>query len=189
MVVLRCHGLPECGGLPNDVTVHSLAHSLPVLLRILALQDVDVEIGELCEAEIEVARAIGIRVQKVCACPVEHGHEVVADGVDAFCREVAQALLVVLDELVSVRTGIFDALRNGKTLHDAPSHAVALDIFTQVAYLLPGPYLSVRHVVQGCDDTLYSYFPEHGKRNLVVLAKPSPCFFHFAVCMICFSMS
>ena len=52
VVVLRCHRLPECGCLPNDVTVHFLAHSLPVLLRILALQDVDVEIGELCEAEI-----------------------------------------------------------------------------------------------------------------------------------------
>ena len=110
---------------------------------------------------------------QVGACPVEHGHEVVADAVDALGRQVAQALLVDLNLLVAVRAAILDGLHHGQALDHRPPHAVALDVFAQVANLLAGP-----HLAQGRHYALHANLFQHGKRNLVLLAKPSPCSFH-----------
>ena len=96
----------------------------------------------------------------------------------AFGREIAQTLLIVLDELVAVGSTILDTLRDGQTFHHAPPHVVTLYIATQVVYLLAGPHFTVGNVVQGGDNALYANLIEHGKRYLVFLAKPSPCSFH-----------
>ena len=49
--------------------------------------------------------------------PVEYWHEVVADGVDAFGRQVTKALLVVFYQEVSVRAAILYAFAYRETLH------------------------------------------------------------------------
>ena len=47
-------------------------------------------------------------MEQVGARPVEDGHEVVADGLDAELGQVADALLVVLDVLVARRQADLD---------------------------------------------------------------------------------
>ena len=75
----------------------------------------------------EVAAAVGIVVKQVGAGPVEHGHEVVANGMDTLGCEVAQALLVNINLFIAVGTSILDCFGHGQRLDDAPTHAVTLD--------------------------------------------------------------
>ena len=158
VVLLGCHGLGQFVAFGQYVA--TFAPSLgeleggPLLAGTRALQDIDVEVGELGVVEVKVRGAVGIVVEQVGAGPVEYGHEVVADAVDALGREVAQALLVDLNLVVAVRTAVLDGLYYWQALDDAPAHAVTLDILAQVADLLTGPYFPKGYVVQGGDDAL-----------------------------------
>ncbi|KXB48998.1 hypothetical protein HMPREF1870_00227 [Bacteroidales bacterium KA00344] len=184
MVFFGRHAFFQLVHFGEDVSFVGLAvgterdESLPVFPRAIALEDMDVEVGKLRNAEVEVARSVGILVQEVGPGPVEYRHEVVADGVDAFCGEVAHAFLVDLDLSVTVGTGKLDGLGDGQRLHDAPAKAETLNIAFQVVYFLSRPHLTERNIVQSRNDALYAYLFEHGKRDFVVLAKPSPCSFH-----------
>ena len=93
-------------------------------------------------------------MEEVGTCPVEYGHEVVADAVYALCREVTQALLIDLNLVVAVGSAVLDGLHHGQAFNHAPAHAVALDILAKVANLLACPDLAKRYVVQGCNDAL-----------------------------------
>ncbi len=152
----------------------------PLLACFLALEDVDVEIGKLGIVEKEVVGSVGVLVHQVGACPVEHGHEVVADGVYSFCRKVAQAFLIDLYLMVAVGAAIFYRLQNRQAFNHAPTHAVALDICSQVVDFLARPHFAKGHVVKCGDNSLNANLSEHGKGDRVFLAKPSPCFFHVA---------
>ena len=128
VVFLGSHGLGQLVAFLQHVS--AFAPSLgelelsPFLACTLALQDIDVEIGKLSVVEIQVRSAVWIVVEQVGTSPVQHGHEVVADAVDAFSRKVAQALLINLNLLVAVGTAVLDGLHHGQTLHHAPAHAV-----------------------------------------------------------------
>ena len=97
---------------------------------------------------------------------------------DALCREVAQRLLVDFNLVVAVGASVFDGLDDRQAFYHAPAQTVAFDVLSQVADFLARPYLAQGYVVQGRDDAFYSNLFQHGKRNLIVLAKPSPCSFH-----------
>ena len=153
----------------------------PFLTGTFTLQNIDVEVGKLGIVEVEVGSSVGIIVEQVGTCPVEHRHEVVADTMDTLCREVAQRLLINLYLVVAVRTAILDGLYHRQTLDHAPAHTIRLDVLTQVANLFTSPHFAQGHVVQSGDDALNTNLSQHGKRNLVLLAKPSPCSFHFVI--------
>ena len=146
MVFLRRHGLGNLVALCQHVTAFAPALGElelgPLLTGTLAFEDVDVKVSKLGIVEVEVRSAVGIVVRQIGTCPVEHGHEVVADAVDAFCREVAERLLVDLDLVVAVCSAILDGLYDGQRLNDAPSHAITLNVLAQVADLLTGPDLA-----------------------------------------------
>ena len=95
-------------------------------------------------------------MKKVRTSPVQYWHEVIADAVDAFSREVTQTLLIHLDLMIAIRTTIFDCLYYRETLYYAPTHTIALDIRLQVVNLLTCPYLTERYIVQGCNDAFYT---------------------------------
>ena len=160
MILLGCHRLGQFVAFSQYVA--SLADAFrelecsPFLACTLTLQDIDVEVGKLGIVEVEVRCTVGIVVEQIGASPVEHGHEVVADAMDAFCREVAQRLFVYFNLLVAVGTAVLDGLHHGQRLDNAPAHAVALNIFAEVANLLACPYFAKRYIVQGSDDTLYT---------------------------------
>ena len=96
-------------------------------------------------------------MQKVGTCPVEHRHEVVTDAVDALSGQIAQRLLIHLYLIISVGTTVFNGFYYRQALHNAPSHAVALDILTQLVYLRPCPHFAEWHVMKGCYDALDAY--------------------------------
>ena len=174
MLLLGRHGFGQLVALGEYVT--SLTHVGGELER--APQDIDVEVGKLGIVEVEVRRAVGVRVQQVGTCPVEHGHEVVADGVDTFCRKIAQRLLIHLNLVVAVGTAVLDGLYYGQALYHTPAHAVALDVLTEVTNFLACPYFAEGYVVQSGDDALNANLSQHGKRYLILLAKPTPGSFH-----------
>ena len=117
-------------------------------------------------------------MEQVSTCPVQHGHEVIADAVDTLGSEVTERLLIYFYLLVAVRTAIFDGLYYWQRLYHTPTHAVALNVFTQVVNLLTCPYLAEGYIVQSGNDALNTNLSQLCKRNLVFLAKPSPCSFH-----------
>ena len=113
MLGLGGHLLPKGIDLGKDVAVRSHAWNLepgPFLTGTLTADYVYVEICKFRIREIQIRGSVRIRVLKIGAGPVEHRHEVVADRVDAFCREVTQAFLVVLYQLVTVCSSILYAL-------------------------------------------------------------------------------
>ena len=191
VVFLRIHGQAQLLHLPQYISSVRLSvrsehlEVLPVVGSALSFEYVDVKIGELRDAEIEVACAVGVRVEQVSACPVEHWHEVIAYGVYAFCCQIAQALLVYLYLLVAVRASVFYCLGDGQRLDYRPSHAVRLDVLPEVMYLLACPHLSQWHIVKCGHDALDTDLLQHGKCYLIVLAKPSPCSFH---CVLLFML-
>ena len=95
--------------------------------------------------------------------------------------KVAQAFLIDLNLMVSVGAAVLDGLHYRQTLHYAPAHSITLNVRLQVVNLLAGPHLAKRYVVQGCYNALHTNLSQHGKRNLVFLAKPAPCSFHISI--------
>ena len=182
MILLGGHRLRQGISLGQHVT--ALAYPCrelklcPFLTGTLTLQDIDIEVGKLSIVEIQVRGPVRILMKQVCTRPVEHRHKIIADAVDTLGREVTQTLLVHLYLMVTVRTAVLDGLHHRQTLHHAPAHAITLDIRTQLMDLLARPYLTQRHIVQRRHDTLHTNLSQHGKRNLILLAKPSPCSFH-----------
>ena len=79
-----------------------------ILLCTFALEDVTLEIAELHLIEIERSATVSPRVVEIGTRPVEHRHEVIADGLHASLAEVSETDLVFLDEFVTVRTTILD---------------------------------------------------------------------------------
>ena len=151
MILLGCHRLGQFVAFSQYVA--SLADAFrelecsPFLACTLTLQDIDVEVGKLGIVEVEVGCTIGVGVEQVGTCPVENRHEVVTYAVNAFCRQVAQRLFVDLNLVVTIGAAILNGLNDRQRLYNTPSHAIALDVFTQVAYLFAGPYLAERNVV------------------------------------------
>ena len=181
MLVLGGHLLPKGIDLGKDVAVRSHAWNLepgPFLTGTLTADYVYVEICKFRIREIQIRGSVRIRVLKIGAGPVEHRHEVVADRVDAFCREVTQAFLVVLYQLIPVRTAVLYAFAHRQGLHNRPAHAVALYIFTKVTDLFTRPHLAVRHVVKGGHYALHTYLAKHIKGYAVLATEPSPGLFH-----------
>ena len=80
--------------------------------------------------------------------------------------------------MVTVGTAVLDGFNHRQALDYAPAHTVTLNIFTQVTDFLTCPYLAQRYIVQSCHNTLNAYLLKHGKCNLILLAKPTPCSFH-----------
>ncbi len=180
MVLLRGGRLLDFVRFGHEVSapVVLLGERCPVLACAFASEDVDVEIGKLAPVHVEVVRPVGVLVGEVGACPVEHGHEVVADALDALLAKVAEALLVDFNLVVAVGTAIFQRFHNGQRLHHAPFHAIRLDVDFEVMNLLTCPYLAEGHVVQGGHDAFHANLFQLGKGDLILLAKPAPCSFH-----------
>ena len=118
VVLFGSHRLGQFVALGEHVA--SFAYALgelelcPLLTSAFALKDIDVEVGKLGIVEVEVGRSVGIVVQQVGACPVEHRHKIVTNGLDAFEAEVAEAFLIDLDLIVAVGTAVLDGFYDGE---------------------------------------------------------------------------
>ena len=159
--------------------VHALERGgVVVAARILAAEYVAVEIGKFGAVEIKVGSAVGVGIFQLCACPVEHGHEVVAHGAHAGASQVLEACLIVLYKRVAVGTGIFYRLADRQTFHHRPAQTGAFDDVLHAVHLVERPHLSVGDVVQSRDYAFHAYLAQHFQCDLILGAKPPPGLFH-----------
>ena len=142
-----------------------------------AFQQEKVEGNEGGTFEAQGAAAVGQFVGQVGACPVEHGHEVVGDDVDAALGEVAQAFLVVVDVALEVARLRLDVLMYGHALHDGPREAHFLDHLLAFHDFFYSPHLAVGDVVQGIDDAGSSGLLDVPQADWVVRPVPAPGLF------------
>ena len=118
---------------------------------------------------------------KVGPRPVQHQHEIVADGVDAAGAEIAQRLSEIAVERLQVAAAIFDVVMYRHALDDAPAQAeraVALDLGLALPDRLDGPDLAIGNVVQGGHDAGGTGLPRMLQRRGIARAEPSPGLFH-----------
>src|SRR5829696_9099262 len=86
-----------------------------------ALQHETVEGGKLMCVEAQGRPAAGKRVGEFRSGPVDHWHEVVADGGDATLGQIAQRLPVIVEQRRQVAFADLDALVDWQALDDTPA--------------------------------------------------------------------
>ena len=95
------------------------------------------------------SRAVLIGMEELGSCPVEYGHEVVADHLHAELCEVAECLLIVLNVHVTCRKADLDVVMNVDRFHNVHIKAVGLDLVRSLLYLVLFPY-DPGHLVMKC---------------------------------------
>ena len=140
-------------------------------------QYVEVESHERGAFEAQSLRAVGHRIGKVGAGPVEHGHEVVGNDMDAAAGEVAQAFLVVFDILPEVAGLGLYVFMHGNTLDDRPSQSGLFDDLFAFLNLFDAPHFAVGNVVQGGYNTGGSGLAYVFQADRVVGPVPAPGLF------------
>ena len=87
------------------------------------LQHEAVESREFVGIEAQCRPAARQRMGQFRSCPVEHGHEVVADRGNAAAGEVAQRLPIVVEQRLQIALAELDGLVHRQALDDAPAQA------------------------------------------------------------------
>ena len=170
---------------PRNTPRRFRRHLAGIALRgALALQHMDVEGGEIGEVEAHRPAAIRQRPGKLGARPVEHRHEIVADGPDAGPRQVFEAAAIV-DDMRPPLAGLrLDRLGDRQALDDVPGEmrhrAVGMEGHLALALLdlLRRPHRAGRDVMQRRDDAFDAGLPGIGQRHLVDRAEPAPGLLH-----------
>ena len=134
-------------------------------------EEVEGDVGGFLEHES--VGAVGEDVIEVRACPIEHGHEVIRDHVDAACTEVTQGLLVVIDILEVVAFLRLDMLMYGHGLDTGPGETSRFDEGFAFGDLFDSPHFAVRDMVEGGDDTGSACHLDVGEGDGVVGTVPT----------------
>ena len=124
--------------------------------------------------------AVAYRVEQVGTGPVEDGHKVVADDLDAELGQVADALLVVLDILVAGGQTDLDIVVHVDGLDNIHIKAVGVDLVCNLLDLVDFPDLAGHLVVQCPDDAGHAgdLLDVAQGDGVVALAIPAPTHFH-----------
>ncbi len=164
---------------------HFLAHTAEclfviILRRIFALKNIDVEISKLRSVEIKIRSAVGIWIFEIGPRPVKHRHEVITYGLYSGFAEVSKTLLIILYQLIAVRTSVFDRLAHRKTLHHRPAQTMLFDEVFHFYNFLFAPYLSVGYMMKCRNYPLHTDLTQHVEGYLIVGSEPTPRFFHIS---------
>ena len=96
--------------------------------------------------------AVADLVEQVGTGPVEDGHEVVADDLDAELGQVADALLVVLDQSVAGGLADLDVIMDVDGLDDVAVEAVSVQLVHDLLDFFLGPNFTGHLVMQSPND-------------------------------------
>jgi hypothetical protein len=146
--------------------------------RMLASQDEKVEGRELIGVEAQRERAVRHLVEEVGAGPVDHRHEIVADGVDAVRGQRADRLAVGVEMLLPVAGAGLDLLGDRDALDHRPAHAAGFHFRIALGDVVNVPGGPVRDVMQSRHDAGRARLPYMLQGNLVLRAEPAPGLFH-----------
>ena len=129
----------------------SLADGQGIALRRAgALENVDVEGGEVDQIEAHRPAAMRHRPGEMRARPVEHRHEIVGNNVYSTGSEITDGYFVVLDILFKTGCLCFDALMNRHTFHHRPYHTGGFHFGFSFIDLFQSPYFPIGYMVQSC---------------------------------------
>ena len=110
----------------------------------------------------QYCRAIIKGFSEVCPCPVEDGHEIVADHLDAGFRSIAQGRNVVFDIFIAARQAQFNVFVDVDAFQIFEDEVILFCFFFDVEQRFYRPYFTDRNIEQGTDDAVHP-------RNLVDL--------------------
>ena len=137
---------------------------------------------ELLEVRLFVREADGavfLHIVKVGAEPIEDGHEVVADALNAEFAEVSDGLRIVGDEPIARGLAEFDILMHGDRLDDFHLEVCLFAQRFEAGDLVARPDFAHGDVVNGRDDARQiGDLPDVGKRDAVALPVPAEGHFH-----------
>ncbi len=112
----------------------------------------------LQQIKLEGRKSVGVEAQRFCAIrqrpgevgsrPVQHRHEVVADGINAAGSQIAYRLLIIGDIAKVVTTLGFNRLMDRDALYHRPDQTFFRQQCLTRFNLLNRPYLAVRDMVQ-----------------------------------------
>ena len=124
--------------------------------------------------------AVVTRLCKVGSCPVEDGHEVVADHLDAFFTEVFQRLDVVFDVFVAGGKTDLDIVMNVDGFNAGDFEVLRFDRCLQRGDFLTRPELTGLLVVKGRDyaDNAGNLADLAQLDGVIAFTEPSECHFH-----------
>ena len=112
------------------------------------------------------------------AGPVDQGHEVVADRVDAVGRKIGHALTVIGKKRRKISVATFDAFVDRQAFHHDPLETRGLDFGLAGGDQIAGPDLAIGDFMQGGDNALCPGLGNFGQGDLVEGAIPTPAFDH-----------
>lgn len=143
-------------------------------LSIGALQQKDVEHGRVDGVEAQALRAARQIVVQRRARPVEHGHEIVADGPDTGGGKDAKALGPGVGTDLPARGAGLDVLVHGNAFDHDPVEPRVADHVAPRLDVLVAPDGARRNAMQRRDDTLGPGLPDIVQGHGVVGAEPAP---------------
>ena len=149
-----------------------------------ALEDVDVECGEVDQVKAHAARAARTLPGQIGAGPVEHRHEVVADGLETGLGKVPHRGLPTLDMSLPLALLLLDVFRDGQRFDHVPDQrrrAAILargDLALALRDVLWGPDRAGGNVVQGRDDALDASLHHVVNAHTVLRTEPTPGLTH-----------
>ena len=170
-LVQLCHALRLPAGEGHIILLGEghdiLSHRLVIALDLVLLVE-------------QCGGAVAYRVEQVGTGPVEDGHEVVADDLDAELGQVADALLVILDILVAGGQTDLDIVVHIDGLDNIHVKAVGVDLVCNLLDLVDFPDLAGHLVVQCPDDAGHAgdLLDVAQGDGVVALAIPAPTHFH-----------
>ena len=170
-LVQLCHALRLPAGEGHIILLGEghdiLSHRLVIALDLVLLVE-------------QCGGAVAYRMEQVGAGPVEDGHEVVADDLDAELGQVADALLVILDILVAGGQTDLDIIVHVDGLDNIHIKAVGVDLVCNLLDLVDFPDLAGHLVVQCPDDAGHAgdLLDVAQGDGVVALAIPAPTHFH-----------
>src|SRR6185437_15706251 len=153
-----------------------------VALGAVAPEDEEVIGRELNCVETERCSAARKRPVEFGARPVGDGHEIVAEGLHARARSVADRLLVIADPGAIVAASRLDLLADADALAHRPDKAAGLDLGPALRDLVLAPDLAPVHVMEGADDADRPGLTHILQTNGIVRPKPAPSLQHASSC-------
>ena len=120
------------------------------------------------------------RLCKICSCPVENGHKVIAYHLDALFTEVLKCLYVVFDILISCRKTDLDIVMDINAFDTADLKSGSLNLFLKRTDRFSCPNLTGLCAVKSCDNSFHTGNLTNFIEGNAVIActKPSESHFH-----------
>ena len=158
--------------------------------RILALGAVapeDEEVVSRVVDRIEAQRRPAARKRpvEVGPRPVGDGHEIVAEGLHAGARRVADRLLVIVDFGAECAAARLDLLADADALDHRPNEARAFDLGPALQDLVFAPDFAPVHVMERADDAGRAGLTHIFQADRIVRPEPAPSLQHASPSLMC----